>query len=358
MRVTSCLMVAALCIASIDVTARDLDDGLSQILSRPVSPGALGLLLFYQREPAAQARWIDSLRHADPHVRATAARLLRVSTVRSALPALTEALAQESDLSVAREIAKAMIALGAANEDEAVLKAARKLSCNSLVVNVAEARRRNGLSELPAMVPFDLSPGDADSVVSALTAHEATALDRAAQAVLGAPTVSPAWWEGVLGVAARNHVVLEASRLEAALATTSPAVHESTWWYVALVAGDGRNLGKLSSSPRPAEPSLTPEAAFGRELAARALKLRAAPQPAFEARPAAAQYSTSRPSFAASSTADFTRCSARASGRPSTSSRSERNRACRPWRKVRRRAVHLPLFAPSAACPTATRPTS
>lgn len=284
MRVASRLIVAALCIASTDVTARDLDDSLNQILSRPVSPGALGLLLFYARDPNAQARWIDSLRDADPHVRATAARMLHVSTVRSALPALTEALAKESDLSVAREIAKGMIALGAANEDEAVLKAARKLSCNSLVVNIAEARGQNGLTELPAMVPFDLSAGDADSVVSALTAHEATALDRAAQAVLGAPTVSPAWWEGVLGVAARNHVVLEASRLEAALATTSPAVHESTWWYVALIAGDGRNLGKLSSSPQPVEPSLTPEAAFGRELAARALKVRATPQPAFEAK--------------------------------------------------------------------------
>src|SRR6516225_4588460 len=80
------------------------DDAVSAILARPVTQGTLALLIEYNTDPRAVSRWAEALAHADPRVRATAARLLHVTTAASALPQLRQAIGVESDAAAAAEI--------------------------------------------------------------------------------------------------------------------------------------------------------------------------------------------------------------------------------------------------------------
>jgi TonB family protein len=273
--------IAALVAVTVAATPAQTD-GIDAVLARPVSPGTLALLQQYSKDPRTPARWTESLSHADPHVRATAARLLRVWKARGALPALTRALGAESDVASAIEIAAATVSLGASNEDRAALEAAKRLSASRIGLVVATMHHEAAIEQLPLFDQLKLSPGDMDYIVSSLASKDAGSIDRVAQAVAKLPSRS-AWWEEVLAVALRNRLAVAPASLEAALVSDSSAVRDATWWYVAISSADERAPWKqLPADPAPSATLLTTEAAFARELAARAYKARPKPQPAFE----------------------------------------------------------------------------
>jgi TonB family protein len=94
---------------------------LDQLLARPPSPGAVVLLTPYvgSAERAA-GRVFESLTHADPAVRASAARVAYVNGMRAALSTLRRALPEETDRTAAIEMMRAVAALGGPDGDAAL----------------------------------------------------------------------------------------------------------------------------------------------------------------------------------------------------------------------------------------------
>ena len=280
-RVLKALAGALALAVALSVTAVAQGDGIDAVLARPVSPGTLALLLQYPKDPRALTRWSESLANRDPHIRATAARLLRVSTVSLSIPALLRALAAESDVATAREIGGALVSLGGSTEDRAVLDAAKRLSLSDLAIVVATTRHERAIAELPQFDQLKLTPGERETVVSGLASGPTASIDRLALAVLDLPSRND-WWEPVLAVAVQKHVAIGPVALEKALASESQAMRDDTWWFVAISGAEERPSWK-QLPPEPAS-AATPstEAAFARELAARAYKAHPRPQPAFE----------------------------------------------------------------------------
>jgi hypothetical protein len=68
---------------------------LKQVLAMPVSPGSVALLALHAEEPEAGACLASAIANHDPAVRTSAARVIFARGVRSLLPAVALALAQE-----------------------------------------------------------------------------------------------------------------------------------------------------------------------------------------------------------------------------------------------------------------------
>jgi len=110
-------------------------DRVDDLLSRPVSPGALVLLLPSSRDARVTARWIESLANGDPRVRLLAARLLAQSHPPSAVDPLQKALSVETDHFVAAEQARTLLET-APDADAAVIEAAVRLKDNGLAATL------------------------------------------------------------------------------------------------------------------------------------------------------------------------------------------------------------------------------
>ena len=92
------------------------------ILSRPVSPGTIALLVEHGTVPAVSARLSGALQHADPHTRAAASRVIFVLGLKSLVPAAAAALEVETDPSAAMEEARIVAHFGTASQADAILQ--------------------------------------------------------------------------------------------------------------------------------------------------------------------------------------------------------------------------------------------
>jgi TonB family protein len=228
-----------------------------------------------------------------------------VSGVVESLPLLRQGLGTESDPGAALEMARALLGLGGPGDDPAILEAAHRIPATQLAVVLAWTRKQVGVAALPGFLNLKLRNHRAVlTIVGNLVSKDAKALDQVARVVLESSDES--WWDAVLTVAEYQPVALDPARLEAAFRSTSRDVRDCTWWYVAVLGAQGKSLPRLASSPRDPDGEATPatpEALFGRELAARALKLPPVEQPAFEAR-ARSGADLAIPTFARSSLKD------------------------------------------------------
>ncbi len=255
------------------------DDTIESILAKPVSPGTLALLIEFNTDPRAVTRWAEALANPDPHVRATAARLLGVSAAASAVPRLRQAIATETDPAAALEMAMPLLSLGSAVDDASLLDAAKRIPAPALAIAVAKFRKQAALAELPAFLGLGVSTPTAVVILKAMLPDDSAELDRLAGAALAA---GPAWWDGLLTAAVDADVALPAERVTAAAASSTQELADSTWWYAAVVSARGHPVAGLPSGRDSSVGTISPEGAFARELAARALKLPPTPQPRFE----------------------------------------------------------------------------
>jgi TonB family protein len=124
-----------------------------QFLARPLSPGAVALLVGYASEPRVLARWSEALKDARPEVRAAAARAINVSAALSLLPEVATALAAETDVAAAAEEASALVALGGPTRDGDLRAAAERDVRLAPAISAALARRRDAEPKAPADSP-------------------------------------------------------------------------------------------------------------------------------------------------------------------------------------------------------------
>jgi TonB family protein len=116
-------LVAVLLVLAAEPPRHDLE----KLLARPVSPGVVALLVPHvATDERAAARVLASIAHADPAVRAAAARLCYVYAVKSAVPALRAALAAETDRAAAVELIRAVALLGGTEAREEARAAAAR----------------------------------------------------------------------------------------------------------------------------------------------------------------------------------------------------------------------------------------
>jgi TonB family protein len=119
-------------------------------LRRPLSPGAVALLLEHRADPRVAERIAAALLHEDAPTRAAAARVAHVAALGPLVPRLRDALSSEVDVEAAREQAMALLALDA-QPDDSVLGAARRLGRRAAApLALAVARAPGALSHLTA----------------------------------------------------------------------------------------------------------------------------------------------------------------------------------------------------------------
>jgi len=135
----SLVPIAAILALALLTTPAAADD-LDKLLNRPVSPGAVGLLVSHANDPRVEARWRESLRDASPQVRATAARMLLVNAATDAIPDLARMVETDADPGAALEAARALLVLSAGPADVLVLAAAKRLNDERLSRAVAESK--------------------------------------------------------------------------------------------------------------------------------------------------------------------------------------------------------------------------
>lgn len=128
-----------------------------EILDKPLSPGAVALLVEHPSEPAVRARWSEALKDPRAEVRAAAARAINVAAAAPLLPDLAAALGTETDVSAAAEEAGALAALGGPDREEVLKAAARRDPRFEHAVSVALARSRKRRLAPPPAVPARLT---------------------------------------------------------------------------------------------------------------------------------------------------------------------------------------------------------
>ena len=252
--------------------ARGDGDELAEILARPVSPGTLALLIPHAADARAPTYWRDALAHEKARVRGTAARLLLLGNVVAAVPALDAALAREDDPEAAFEEVSALLILAGTAADQAALEAARRFPPERFAVAIAEQRGQAALPLLDQLLALKLSSVAQRRVVSGIAAGEADPLNRMAGMAVDA--ADAALWQAALDVAQEDDLAVDPVLVERALRSESARIRALAWWKVAILAAAGGTvpdaMRTLLTEP-PDLGELSPEMAFGREVASRAL---------------------------------------------------------------------------------------
>jgi TonB family protein len=89
----------------------------SALLNRPVSPGTIALLAEYPTDPAVKGRLVAALTHAEPDVRAAAARVIFVQGMRDLVPGVAEVFPTETSPEAAFEESRVLLYFGGPSYD-------------------------------------------------------------------------------------------------------------------------------------------------------------------------------------------------------------------------------------------------
>lgn len=265
--------------------------GIEAALQRPLSPGAVALLIAQVRDPRAGARLVEALTHDRADVRAAAARVAGIVGLRQGLPVLRQAVARESEASAGLEQVKALALLEEAAAQPELLRAVAGVGPAGLdtwASTRAQARPGLLLDELPALRAAGLGQEQLLGLVRQAASRDPQVATRARESAVASGDA--ALW------AAASYAAWSAGQAEdlgqLAQAVTVPALREAALWWVAalreapprgsplatviegLLAGEGasslplelaaRRLGRppvdrsseLRTLPRPALPPL------------------------------------------------------------------------------------------------------
>lgn len=96
-------------------------------LKKPLTPGSVILLVEHAKEPAVVERWRAGVTHADPRVRAAAARVINVTHTAALVPVLASALKAESDSDAGIEQMLAVVTVGGNVPDREIMSSVARL---------------------------------------------------------------------------------------------------------------------------------------------------------------------------------------------------------------------------------------
>lgn len=247
---------------------------LKQVLAKPISPGAIALLVEHPEEAAVRERWAKALADPLPEVRAAAARVIDTADVPDLVPQLREALTAEKDPGAAREEIRALVSLGDRADDGRVMEAARRLGLEGVWLEaLGRVRGPTAVAYyLSQLANIRLGPGDRRRFYLAATRGSREQLMAAASLTLGKDHAES--WRAVLESFGKAGVDPDRGILVAALGAKSGEIRRDAAWHLALRAGLGpgpsaelRSAVENAAADHPADADL----AFGLELLRRLL---------------------------------------------------------------------------------------
>jgi TonB family protein len=198
-------------------------------LAKPISPGAIALLVPGYREVPVGDRLRQALRDPRPQVRATAARVINVGAVSGLADDLWAALQSEADADAATEEIRAVVALLGAGPNDLLIRFASDHAERADAIAAALARQggKDTLKHLARLRPT-LHEGGLWRFLFHATRGEPEELRSVASASLQDRDV--ALWKATLSVAREQGVDFDALLLSAlhspAAAIRSAAVHD------------------------------------------------------------------------------------------------------------------------------------
>lgn len=286
--------LALLTIASVLGCQPAYSEDVVALLSQPLSPGAVALLVGHADDPAVRERWAAALGDSNPELRAAAARVIAVSGAVPLIEGLRQALSIEQDRDAADGEIFALAVLGGKAVDDDLLAAAKRLGrrgTHSVAIALARARGPGAFSALPALRQVGwASPalcdteGGAPDLVGRCPTNEEAFLLWATRAGTEGLTAAGAMalregdvgaWNAVLTIARRPEAILDPGVILAALATDGDPIRRATYWHLALVRVHGGKLdtrvATAVAGARAAKQPTEPSTALALELLGRAL---------------------------------------------------------------------------------------
>jgi TonB family protein len=130
-------------------------------VKRPLSPGAVALLLPHASNPQVADRLEEALGHTKPDVRAVAARAAFSTRHQKLLPALTAALVTEADDTAAVEMVRAIALIAGPAGDEAAFAAIARLGDPAATAWLDVVGRTRAPDALTRLVPLGEAAGEA-----------------------------------------------------------------------------------------------------------------------------------------------------------------------------------------------------
>jgi TonB family protein len=263
--------VVVACLLSAAAFAQDVKP-----LDRPLSPGAVALLIAGNVGSPELTRWAEALADPRPDVRAAAARVAFVSGASPLVPALLKAVERETDRAAAREEFVALGQLAPGEADDALFAAARRFE-GALNEELARALGRRGPAALalaPRLRDLPLEGSHWQDLFVWSTREGRQSLAEAANAALATGQRRP--WADLLAMVRAVDRDLADSVLARAVRSDSSPVRAATYWHLLrLREGDDEpgpeTRRALEASPEARGEGGDPVAALSFELLGRAL---------------------------------------------------------------------------------------
>lgn len=229
---------------------------LDALLSRPVSPGVVALLVPHVADDRAVRRLVEALTHPVGAVRAAAARAATVSDLRRAAPAVRLVLASETDRAAAAEQLRAAVLLTRPVDDLALVPVAAKHGLVDVLAHtLATARGPATLAMLDSLRAAGLKGHRESDFIAVATRLGREGLDGVASAALRAGDQRT--WSMALSLAREARVVLSPVLLLEALGSPRHGIRAPVYWHLALT----HDRKATPSSDIDAAIARTPEAA-------------------------------------------------------------------------------------------------
>ena len=256
---------------------------LDALLSRPVSPGVVALLIRHANDARARAAWATALSDERPQVRAAAARAIGTSGAFPLAAALRAALSREKAGFAAAEEAAALASVLPADEDAALLTSATGTTyAPTVALTLAQVRGSGARAHLASVARLGLDSGQAVRFFLNATRSGRDGVPEVAQATVEGR--DPVLVEGLLQAARQEHFAVPAGALEAALGSADGRLRAAACWHLALSSASGTAVPEpLRSAARAAEAreGSSPadiDAAFACQVLSRLSGGRASPQ--------------------------------------------------------------------------------
>ena len=268
------LVVAISLLMFVDSGTRGQAQRQIDVLSLPLTPGSIALLVNEPDSDARQARLTEALSAPRADVRSVAARVVTVRRAVRQRDAVGTALARETDPAAAANLVRAMFTLGRA-ADSIVQEAIDRIGGASAIALAELVVRTKGLAvldHLPTLLAKSADPVALARVVSVLAVQDASSRTRLAGAIVATGSVE--MWDAYDSAIAVHRLELGEDEWVPALRAVSPEIRRSALWSVLQSLRDERKASEAvmtAALPRAADPPATLETeALLRELVARA----------------------------------------------------------------------------------------
>ena len=253
------VLAASLGLCGTGASAADAFDW-KKTLELPLSAGTVAILVEHGGEPEVQERWRAGLASEDAKVRAATARAIYGAGEKALIPALKEALDKETDRPAAEEQIRALVAVGRAENDAAIVGAARRLPELRMFAwsHLGRARGTSALVHLAAAREGDGPREDRRALVRAAVNGGRHGLSEAGRIALREDDTA-AWyvvWDSLLSGGEIGNGILAAS-----VTSGDPRIRAMTYWGAAVVRQHGKVPSDLAEALKTA-----PEAGLDRKV--------------------------------------------------------------------------------------------